>query len=137
MAESESNTCYARPGARILNTVRGHAEKHPEFTEPALRNLIFFAETNGFADCILRVGRKVLIDEDEFFRCIDRLNGKNAADARRSQTNSSELIKDHSERASSAKAALSEADTYGCTRENRGRHRKSTRKRGQPGERGR
>jgi len=154
MAEYERDTSYARPSARILNTVRGHAEKHKEFTESALRNLIFFAETNGFADCILRVGRKVLIDEDEFFRCIDRLNGKCATSAPLSQTNSSELNKSHSKevfqqeyaskvsineskakRAGRTNAAGSRAKQESSAREDRGRLKASTRKRSQPGER--
>lgn len=33
-----------------------------------LRHLIFNAERNGFARVIRRVGRRVLIDEAEFFR---------------------------------------------------------------------
>lgn len=32
-----------------------------------LRHLIFHEKTNGFSDCLVRVGRRVLIDEDKFF----------------------------------------------------------------------
>lgn len=40
-----------------------------------LRHLIFHADTNGFATAFKRVGRRVLIDEREFFACVDRQNG--------------------------------------------------------------
>ncbi|MGZ8927864.1 MAG: hypothetical protein ACXW03_05320 [Methylobacter sp.] len=40
-----------------------------------LRHLIFNAETNGFATAFKRVGRRVLIDEAEFFNCIAKQNG--------------------------------------------------------------
>lgn len=32
-----------------------------------LRHLVFYEKTNGFSDCLVRVGRRVLIDEDKFF----------------------------------------------------------------------
>lgn len=35
-------------------------------TERALRHLIFHAEENGFAECIRRIGRRVLIDIDKY-----------------------------------------------------------------------
>ncbi len=37
-----------------------------------LRHLIFYAKTNGFHECIRRVGRRVLIDEAAFFVWVDR-----------------------------------------------------------------
>ena len=40
-----------------------------------LRHLIFNEKTNGFASAFKRVGRRVLIDEAEFFACVDRQNG--------------------------------------------------------------
>jgi hypothetical protein len=40
-----------------------------------LRHLIFHEKTNGFESAFKRVGRRVLIDEAEFFRCIERQNG--------------------------------------------------------------
>jgi len=33
-----------------------------------MRHIIFHAQSNGFASAILRVGRSVLIDSDEFWR---------------------------------------------------------------------
>ena len=40
-------------------------------TEKSLRQLIFYENTNGFASAFKRVGRRVLIDEAEFFKCVD------------------------------------------------------------------
>lgn len=34
-----------------------------------LRHIIFHAETNGFKEAIVRVGRRVLVDENKFFEC--------------------------------------------------------------------
>jgi len=39
-----------------------------------LRHLIFNAETNGFKTAFKRAGRRVLVDEAEFFRCVDKQN---------------------------------------------------------------
>lgn len=68
-------------------TVRQFQNAHPAFTEAALRNLIFKAERrhssngevpgNGLieAGAIVRIGRKVLIDEDCFFDWVRQQNG--------------------------------------------------------------
>lgn len=40
-----------------------------------LRHLIFYEQTNGFSECVVRVGRRVLIDEDKFFRWVEKRNG--------------------------------------------------------------
>ncbi len=71
---------------RVLLTVRQFAEKHPAFSYGALRNLIYYAEErksskgpipgNGLAPAIVRVGRKVLLDEGKFFAWLDRQAGK-------------------------------------------------------------
>lgn len=57
-------------------TIRQLSERFPAFSEPALRNLIFCAKPrlstkgqipgNGLDRAIIRVGRKVLIDAEEF-----------------------------------------------------------------------
>ncbi len=36
-----------------------------------LRHLVFYAKTNGFDSCLVRVGRRVLIDEARFFQWVD------------------------------------------------------------------
>ncbi len=68
---------------RVLLTVHQFPVRNPAFTEAALRNLIFKAEArhsskviipgNGLIECgaLVRIGRKVLIDEAKFFTWID------------------------------------------------------------------
>ncbi len=70
-----------------LHTVAQFPSAFPAFTEAALRNLIFKAQprhsTNGAipgnglieAGAIVRIGRKVLIDEDCFFDWVRQQNG--------------------------------------------------------------
>jgi hypothetical protein len=41
-----------------------------------LRHLIFHRKTNGFDDVVVKVVRRVLIDEEAFFRWLDEQNGK-------------------------------------------------------------
>ncbi len=65
-----------------LATVRQFSEKHPAFSQGALRNLIFLASSrktskgnmpgNGLAIALVRIGRKVLIDEGRFFEWVDQ-----------------------------------------------------------------
>ncbi len=69
----------------VLLTVRQLADKHPAFSQGAIRNLIFLAESrntskgkiagNGLNIALVRVGRKVLIDEAKFFNWIDAQQG--------------------------------------------------------------
>lgn len=76
---------HEQPAAkpRDLFTVQQFAARRPAWTPPALRNLILNAEDrvnsrgerikgNGLSDAgvIVRVGRRVLIDEDRFFHWI-------------------------------------------------------------------
>lgn len=68
---------------RVVLTVRQFNQRNPAFSESALRNLIFKADTrqlaqaeipgNGLieAGAIVRIGRKVLIDESRFFEWVD------------------------------------------------------------------
>ncbi|MBY0483843.1 hypothetical protein [Nitrosomonas sp.] len=66
---------------RTLLTVRQFSDKHSAFTQGAIRNLIFLAESrktsrgiitgNGLNIALVRIGRKVLIDEAKFFQWID------------------------------------------------------------------
>lgn len=67
--------------SRNLSTVHQFSQKHPAFTVGSLRWQIFNSRTNGLdqAGVILRVGRKVLIDEDRFFVWLDRQSGIQAA----------------------------------------------------------
>jgi hypothetical protein len=49
---------------------------HPWPGQGGMRHLIFHAERNGFAKAFKRVGRRVLIDEEAFFECINEKNGE-------------------------------------------------------------
>lgn len=49
---------------------------HPWPSPAALRNLIFLEQTNGFARCVRRCGRRVLIDQEQFFQWVDERSGK-------------------------------------------------------------
>jgi hypothetical protein len=70
---------------RALSTVRQFSEKHAAFSQGALRNLIFLAESrktsngvipgNGLSGALVRIGRKVLIDEAKFFEWIEGQQG--------------------------------------------------------------
>ena len=37
-----------------------------------LRHLIFYKETNGFNQCVVKLGRRVLIDEEKFFEWAEK-----------------------------------------------------------------
>lgn len=56
-----------------LLTVRAFAAKHSAFSESSLRWLIFNAsghlgaDSNGLSDALVRIGRRVFIDEVAFF----------------------------------------------------------------------
>lgn len=67
--------------SRNLSTVHQFSQKHPAFTEGGLRWMIFNSKVNGLdqAGAILRIGRKVLIDDDRFFACLDKQSGIQAA----------------------------------------------------------
>ena len=36
-----------------------------------LRHLVFHEKSNGFDSCLVRIGRRVLIDEEKFFIWVD------------------------------------------------------------------
>lgn len=57
-------------------TVNQFIEKHPAFTTGGLRALIFNENTNGLSNsgAIVRIGRKVLIDEIKFFAWVESQN---------------------------------------------------------------
>ncbi len=57
-----------------LFTVKEWVRVHGTPAEGGLRRLIFSASQNGFDKCVRRIGRRVLIHEDEFFKWIERTN---------------------------------------------------------------
>lgn len=62
--------------AIIYLTVNQFTNKHPAFTKGGLRALIFNENSNGIAKAgaIVRIGRKVLIDEAKFFAWVESQN---------------------------------------------------------------
>jgi hypothetical protein len=63
-----------QPSSRLI-PVPDWNKHHSWPPQGGLRHLIFNEKTNGFATAFKRVGRRVLIDEAEFFACIERTNG--------------------------------------------------------------
>jgi hypothetical protein len=63
--------------AWIYFTVQQFIKKHPAFTTGGIRALIFNEHTNGLAKsgAIVRIGRKVLINEEKFFGWLEAQNG--------------------------------------------------------------
>lgn len=67
--------------SRLLFTVKQLSQKHPAFSLSSLRNLLFKAKPrmtsigaiqgNGLEKAVIRVGRKILIDEIIFFEWLD------------------------------------------------------------------
>ncbi len=62
--------------AIIYSTVNQFTEKHQAFTKGGLRALIFNEKSNGLAKAgaVVRLGRKVLIDESKFFALVESQN---------------------------------------------------------------
>ena len=66
----------------VLLTVRQFSEKHQAFPQGSLRSLTFHArarksskgriEGNGLDAALIRIGRKVLIDERKFFEWVQK-----------------------------------------------------------------
>lgn len=57
------------PGARLIPLTEW-PDHHAWPPLGGLRHLAFHRETNGFARCVRMVGRRLLIDEAEFFRWV-------------------------------------------------------------------
>ena len=71
---------------RTFSTVRQFSEKHPAFSQGSLRKLIHLSTerysskgkipANGLDMALLRIGRKLLIDETKFFEWIEMQSKK-------------------------------------------------------------
>ncbi len=58
-----------------LLTINNFVEEHKSFaTHGGIRHLIFNAEKLGFKSAFKRIGSRVLIDENEFFKCVNKVN---------------------------------------------------------------
>ena len=79
----------------VLSTVRQFSEKHPAFSQGGLRNMIFLASArhsskgeipgNGLDVALVRIGRKLLIDESRFFEWVQQQQVDKCADRAASQ----------------------------------------------------
>lgn len=60
----------------VLSTVNQFTEEHKAFTKGGIRALIFNENNNGLAKAgaVVRIGRKVLIDEAKFFAWVESQN---------------------------------------------------------------
>ncbi len=65
------NTTEIRPVKTRLIPVTQWKDYHPWPPIGGLRHLIFYEKTNGFNLCVVRLGRRVLIDEDKFFEWVN------------------------------------------------------------------
>ena len=65
----------------IYLTVNQLCDKHKAFRPGGVRGFIFHEHSNGLAEsgAIVRIGRKVLINESKFFAWIEAQNKKVAA----------------------------------------------------------
>ena len=71
------NTAKAiRPKTRLIPVTKWN-EFHTWPPIGGLRHLIFYEQTNGFNYCVVRVGRRVLIDEYKFFEWMEQINATN------------------------------------------------------------
>jgi hypothetical protein len=61
----------------FYSTVKQFCQQHPAFSSSSIRSLIFNEHTNGLAKsgAIVRIGRKVLINEEKFFGWVEAQNG--------------------------------------------------------------
>ena len=61
--------------ASRLVTVGQLSEQCPAFSESSLRTLIFHSKTNDLEAAVVRIGRRVLIDTEEFDRWLAKQRG--------------------------------------------------------------
>lgn len=66
-----------------LSTVSQFCTKHPFITQGGLRFQIFNADNNGLSSfgAIVRMGRKVLIDESRYFEWVESLRENKAVNS--------------------------------------------------------
>jgi hypothetical protein len=72
--EGEINLSQTKHQSRLIPAAKWDSY-HPWPSKAGLRFLIFKSKNNGLAAAVLRVGRRVLIDEDAFFAWVANQNG--------------------------------------------------------------
>jgi len=68
--QQEKLYAYVSQAPTRMLTVKLWTKFHPWPTEKGLRRLIFNSAINGFDKVIIRIGRRVLIDEKAFFEWV-------------------------------------------------------------------
>lgn len=77
LQKSQGNTMNVlSPSRPTLLTVQQFTKAHPAFTHGGLRWLLFHRQQNGLERAVVKVGRKVLIDVDQFFLWLAQQNGR-------------------------------------------------------------
>ena len=67
------STSLLRPN---FMTVKQFCQQYPVFTQGGMRWLLFHRQQNGLDHAVVKVGRKVLIDVDQFFLWLEQQNGR-------------------------------------------------------------
>ena len=62
------------PPSRVLVTVQQLCQRTPAFKEQTIRQLLFDRHRNGLDRVVRHLGRRLLIDEEQFFKWIDERN---------------------------------------------------------------
>jgi hypothetical protein len=75
-----TETTEALQPTQLYSTVKQFSERHPAFSVGSLRALIFDGNTNGLneSSAIVRINRRVLINEGRFFDWLEMKNKRNA-----------------------------------------------------------
>ena len=74
MKSAVENAGAVSPAPRLIPLTDWN--KHHEWPpQGGLRHLTFHRESNGFARAFVKCGRRVLVDEIEFFNCVARSGG--------------------------------------------------------------
>ena len=80
--EAIASSTLPRLGQRRLRTVQQFCQEHVAFTIGGLRWLLFHRETNGLNKAVVKIGRRVLIDEDKFFEWVMQQNSHGQEETR-------------------------------------------------------
>ena len=62
------------PPNRQLLTVNQFCEEYPAFSKGSIRWILFNRQTNGFNRAVRMLGRRILIDVNEFYLWLDQQN---------------------------------------------------------------
>jgi hypothetical protein len=76
MTQLQNINSETQVAAWVYSTVKQFCKRHPAFTTGGIRHCIFNENSNGLAKsgAIVRIGRKVLIDEGKFFAWVEAQN---------------------------------------------------------------